>query len=171
MTQDKRPRGMRRGLTSYGDDATKKAKTLARRVLDSFEDSEYVVVPSGSCAAMMRVFYLDLFRDDPEMLKRAELFSSKVYEFSQFLTHVLGIEDTGSTYSGAAAAALAGGDRIAAEQERAHHQKLRLAVLRLPHDRRHMRARRFGSVDLPHHVAAFAVDRDEEGTGALVADQ
>ena len=90
------------GQPLYNAGYTKKAQTLARRVLDTFEDSEYVVVPSGSCAAMMRVFYLDLFRDDPATLKQAELFSSKVYEFSQFLTSVLGVEDTGSNYSGTA---------------------------------------------------------------------
>ena len=90
------------GQPLYNSGYTKKAKTLARRILDCFENSEYVVVPSGSCAAMMSVFYLDLFRDDPEMLKRAELFSAKVYEFSQFLTSVLGVEDTGSTYPGTA---------------------------------------------------------------------
>lgn len=73
---------------------------MARRVLDTFSDSEYVVVPSGSCSAMMKVFYLDLFREDPEILKKVELFSPKVYEFSQFLTNVLGIEDTCSTYTG-----------------------------------------------------------------------
>ena len=90
------------GQPLYNAGYTRKARTLARRVLQSFRESEYVVVPSGSCAAMMRVFYLDLFRDDPEMLQRVELFSPKVYEFSQFLTSVLGVEDTGSTYHGTA---------------------------------------------------------------------
>lgn len=90
------------GQPLYNSGYTKKARSLARRVLDTFSDSQYVVVPSGSCSAMMKVFYLDLFRDDPEMLKKAELFSSKIYEFSQFLTNVLGVEDTGSTYTGTA---------------------------------------------------------------------
>ena len=90
------------GQPLYNSGYTKKARSLARRVLDTFSDSRYVVVPSGSCSAMMKVFYLDLFRDDPEMLKKAELFSSKVYEFSQFLTNVSGVEDTGSTYTGTA---------------------------------------------------------------------
>ena len=90
------------GQPMYNSGYTKKARTLAHRVLETFEDSEYVVVPSGSCSAMMKVFYLDLFRDDPEMLKKAQLFSSKVYEFSHFLTSVLGVDDTDSTYTGTA---------------------------------------------------------------------
>ena len=50
----------------------RKRKKLATRTLDAMEGSDYVVVPSGSCGAMMRVFYEDLFADDPEMLERAE---------------------------------------------------------------------------------------------------
>ena len=88
------------GQPLYNAGYSKKARTLARRVLDTFEDSEYVVVPSGSCAAMMRVFYLDLFRDDPALLKQAELLFSKVYEFSQCLPCVLGVADTGYAYAG-----------------------------------------------------------------------
>ena len=90
------------GQPLYNSGYTQKARTLARRVLKSFGDSRYVVVPSGSCAAMMRVFYLDLFQDEPDMLKRAEEFSPKVYEFSQFLVQVLGVEDAGAAYSGTA---------------------------------------------------------------------
>jgi len=67
------------------------ARQLAERVLHSFKDATYVVVPSGSCAAMMRVFYLDLFEDDPVMHRRAQEFSSKVYEFSEFLVKVLNV--------------------------------------------------------------------------------
>ena len=79
------------------------AKKLAMRVLDSFQDSPYVVVPSGSCAAMMRVFYLDLFQDQPGQLRRAEQMAPRVYEFSQFLVQVLGAGDAGASFPGKAA--------------------------------------------------------------------
>ena len=42
---------------------------------------------------MMRVFYEDLFADDAEMLARAEQLGGRVYEFTEFLTDVLGISD------------------------------------------------------------------------------
>lgn len=77
------------------------ATQLGRRVLKSFEDSEYVVVPSGSCASMMKVFYPDLFRDDPVAGPKAAALSGKVYEFSQFLVNVLGVTDVGASYEGA----------------------------------------------------------------------
>ena len=90
------------GQPLYNSGYTRRARTLARRVLNSFSDSDYVVVPSGSCAAMMRVFYLDLFQDEPETLNLVKQFSPKVYEFSQFLVQVLGIQDTGGEYAGKA---------------------------------------------------------------------
>ena len=76
------------------------AAQLGRRVLDSFQDSEYVVVPSGSCASMMKVFYPELFRDDPAAGPKARALSGKVFEFSQFLVNVLGVTDVGASHKG-----------------------------------------------------------------------
>ena len=81
------------GQPLYNSGFTREAKKLAIRTLDTLEGSEYVVVPSGSCGAMMRVFYEDLFADDAEMLARAEQLGGRVYEFTEFLTDVLGVSD------------------------------------------------------------------------------
>ncbi len=88
------------GQPLYNSGFNREAIPLARRVLDQFEDAQYVVVPSGSCGAMMQVFYLDLFQDDPADRQRAEALASKVYEFSQFLVQVLGVEDVGAALPG-----------------------------------------------------------------------
>lgn len=95
------------GQPLYNSGFNQQAKKLAARVLDSFQDSQYIVVPSGSCAAMMRVFYLDLFQDQPDQLRRAEQMAPTVYEFSQFLVQVLGVSDPdinglGASFSGSA---------------------------------------------------------------------
>ena len=84
------------GQPLYNSGFNTPARRLAERVLKAFDGAEYVVAPSGSCAAMMRVFYLDLFQDDPELHQAAQRFSAKVYEFSQFLVQVLGADDTGA---------------------------------------------------------------------------
>ena len=86
------------GQPLYNSGFHRGAKELAVRVLDSFQASDYVVVPSGSCAAMMRVFYLDLFHDQPDLLRQAEQMAPRIYEFSQFLVQVLGVNDTGSSF-------------------------------------------------------------------------
>ena len=80
------------GQPLYNSGFTQEAKKLAIRTLDALDGSEYVVVPSGSCGAMLRVFYEDLFADDHAMLERAEALRDRVYEFTEFLTDVLGVD-------------------------------------------------------------------------------
>lgn len=86
------------GQPLYNSGFTQLARQLARRVLQSFSLSDYVVVPSGSCAAMLKVFYVELFAGDPELEERAVELANKVYEFSEFLVKVLGVEDVGSYF-------------------------------------------------------------------------
>ncbi len=69
------------------------AKPLARRTIDQFRSDRYVVMPSGSCASMMRVFYAELFHDEPHMQTRISSLSSRVFELSEFIVDVLGITD------------------------------------------------------------------------------
>ena len=83
------------GQAVYNSGYRREAREMAVRTLDEFRESEYVVVPSGSCSAMIKHFYLDLLEDDPALLARAERLSRKVYEFSEFLVEVLG-PSTGS---------------------------------------------------------------------------
>ena len=90
------------GQAVYNSGFRREARGMAERTLEEFAESEHVVVPSGSCAAMIRVFYLDLFEDDPEMLAKAEAMSAKVFEFSEFLVEVLEVEDPGVEGSGSA---------------------------------------------------------------------
>src|SRR5262249_39101842 len=54
--------------TGYRDEARK----VARYFLDVFEGSEAVVVPSGSCTAMITHHFAELFHDDPRTRERAE---------------------------------------------------------------------------------------------------
>ncbi len=82
------------GQPLYNSGYVSEARKLAERTLDILSDKEYVVVPSGSCGAMMRVFYLDLFANDPELLARAKDLSQRVYEFTEFLVDVVGYEST-----------------------------------------------------------------------------
>src|SRR3954468_16738893 len=58
-----------------GDRAT--ALALARKVLAELEACDYVVVPSGSCAGMIRTHFPELFSDSPEELARVRALSAK----------------------------------------------------------------------------------------------
>jgi L-lactate dehydrogenase complex protein LldE len=77
------------------------ARRMAKYTINVLEDTVGpVVVPSGSCTAMIREGYLELFNDDPEWLTRAREIAERTYEFSEFLVDRLGVTDLGATYSG-----------------------------------------------------------------------
>jgi L-lactate dehydrogenase complex protein LldE len=72
------------------------ARAVARAQMAAFPNPWPIVVPSGSCAAMMRVHYPELFAGHPEE-DRVTAFAGRVYELSWFLVHVLDLplEDKG----------------------------------------------------------------------------
>jgi len=72
------------------------ARPLAKRTLRVFAEAAYVVLPSGSCASMVKNHYLELLPGDREALALAE----KVYELSQFLVRVLGVKRLGEGLKG-----------------------------------------------------------------------
>ena len=81
------------GQPGYNAGFRPEARRLALRTLDVFEASPApVVVPSGSCAAMMVHGYADLFQDDPSNLARARALAARTFEFSQFLIDELGLD-------------------------------------------------------------------------------
>lgn len=79
------------GQPAFNSGFRSDAKPLARRFLDTFEDAEAVVVPSGSCTAMVRVFYAELFHDDPALAARVEAVAGKTFELTEFIVDVLGV--------------------------------------------------------------------------------
>ena len=81
------------GQPAFNSGFRSQAKPLARRFLKLFGDKEYVVAPSGSCVAMVRVFYRELLEDEPELLRRAESLAPRVFELSEFVSDVLGVTD------------------------------------------------------------------------------
>jgi L-lactate dehydrogenase complex protein LldE len=88
------------GQIAFNGGYRRDAAGLARAFVEMFEDAENVVIPSGSCATMVKVFYPDLFADDPEMLPRVEALSSRVHEFSEFIVNVLGVKNIGAKATG-----------------------------------------------------------------------
>jgi len=72
------------------------ARQVALRQMAAFPQPWPIVVPSGSCAGMMRVHYPELFAGRAEQAQ-ADAFAGRVYELTWFLVHVLGVslEDHG----------------------------------------------------------------------------
>ena len=88
------------GQPAFNSGFTSEARDLAKRFIEIFEKSEYVVAPSGSCTSMVKVFYPELFKNDPEWHGRAESLASRTREFTEFVVNVMGVEDVGASYRG-----------------------------------------------------------------------
>jgi L-lactate dehydrogenase complex protein LldE len=80
--------------SGYWDDA----RVVAGRTLELLRDAENVVIASGSCGAMLKVFYPQLFAGTPQ-LAAAEALSAKTYEFADFLVSKLGVTDVGARFA------------------------------------------------------------------------
>lgn len=74
------------------------ARALARHTIEVFAQAEKVVVPSGSCAAMVKLEFVELFHGEPSWEARARELAAKTHELSDFLVNVLGREDVGARY-------------------------------------------------------------------------
>lgn len=73
------------------------ARPLAERFVRVFASADAVVCPSGSCTTMVRHFYRELLAGTREFAEAKSL-SARVYEFSEFLTDVAQLTDTGATF-------------------------------------------------------------------------
>jgi L-lactate dehydrogenase complex protein LldE len=75
------------------------ARQVAKQLIKAFKNSELIVTPSGSCAAILRHEYPKLFADDPALLPEAERIASITWEFNEYLVDGLGITDLHSSLS------------------------------------------------------------------------
>jgi L-lactate dehydrogenase complex protein LldE len=82
--------------SGYHDDAA----AVAARTVDVFAGAEHVVVPSGSCAWMVKAEYPGLLAHDSRRQKDAQELAARTREFSQFLVEVMGIERVASSFQG-----------------------------------------------------------------------
>lgn len=74
-----------------GDNRT--AQDMARAVIKLFEGYDYVVAPSGSCAATIAKDYPEILKKDPAWKPRAEALAAKTHELTSFLVDVLGVTE------------------------------------------------------------------------------
>jgi L-lactate dehydrogenase complex protein LldE len=93
-----------RGLTCCGQMAFNgghrdEAYAVAGRTIEVLRGQGDVVLPSGSCTAMIRHFLPDLFRGTPHEATAAEL-CRRTYELTEYLVDVLGVTDLGARYDG-----------------------------------------------------------------------
>jgi L-lactate dehydrogenase complex protein LldE len=79
--------------TGYWDEA----RSLAERLVQVFGSAEMVVCPSGSCTAMVKVFYPELLAGTP-LHDDAVNLGRRVHEFAQFLVNVAKVTNVGASF-------------------------------------------------------------------------
>ena len=88
------------GQPAYNSGDRKDARDLAIQVIELFEGCDYVVVPSGSCGAMLKHHYPEIFKGDAKWEERCRRFSDKVFELVSFLTDIRGVAGVEARLSG-----------------------------------------------------------------------
>lgn len=82
------------GQPAYNNGDKASTREIALQVLDLFEDFDYVVAPSGSCASMIKKHYIELFEESDPLHKRMSALADKTHELVSFLTDVMFVTQT-----------------------------------------------------------------------------
>jgi len=71
------------------------AREVCTKFLKDFNNADYIVAPSASCVGFVRNYYSKLF-ENAAVFNQVKDLSKRVYEFSEFLTDILKIENIGA---------------------------------------------------------------------------
>lgn len=91
------------GQPAFNAGHADEARRMARHTLEAFGDADYVVLPSGSCAAMLRNHYAELLAAEDsgqELASLARELGERTFELSEFLVKVLGVSELGRGLEG-----------------------------------------------------------------------
>jgi len=89
------------GQPSFNAGLRSEARPIAEHTIRVFEKTTGdIVIPSGSCAHMVKHGYIELFQDDPVWLPRAQALGKRVFEFTEYLVDNLGVTDVGARWDG-----------------------------------------------------------------------
>ncbi|ODR95357.1 Fe-S oxidoreductase [Methyloceanibacter stevinii] len=82
------------GQPAYNSGNSDGARRIAEQVIEAFSGLDYVVGPSGSCIAMIRKEYPEMFKHDPVWHSRAVALAARSFELMSFLSDVLAVRPT-----------------------------------------------------------------------------
>ncbi len=88
------------GQPAYNSGDRADTKAIAKNTIKAFEDYDYIVAPSGSCAGMLKKHYPTLFKGDAKWENRAADFAGKVHELVSFLVDVRKMSSVSARFDG-----------------------------------------------------------------------
>jgi len=77
------------------------AKDVCSKFLKDFKGDEYIVSPSASCTGFVRNYYSKLFANS-SVHNEVKDIGKRMYEFSEFMVHVLQVQNVGAVLKGKA---------------------------------------------------------------------
>jgi L-lactate dehydrogenase complex protein LldE len=86
------------GQPAFNSGYVQEATQVAGGLLEVFKDAESIVVPSGSCCTMIKVFFPELFPEGSREGILAREIAQRTFELSDFLVSVLGVTATGARF-------------------------------------------------------------------------
>lgn len=89
------------GQPAFNSGYWEEAKPVAQKFLKDFNGEGYIVGPSGSCTGYVRNYYDKMLQDSAEHLQ-VDAIKGKMFEFTEFLTEVLKVDDLGAVFNGKA---------------------------------------------------------------------
>lgn len=88
------------GQPGYNSGDSASARALAVKLAREFENCDYVVAPSGSCAGMVAHHYPEMFRGDPEHFTIMQRLAERTFELTDFLVNVAKLESVPGRFEG-----------------------------------------------------------------------
>ena len=83
------------GQPAFNAGFNDESKAVASKFLKDFDNDDYIVSPSASCTGFLRNYYPKLF-DNSAAHNDVKKLGKRAYEFTEFLTDVLKIENFGA---------------------------------------------------------------------------
>jgi len=81
------------GQPAYNNGDLANSRAIAKQVIETFAEFDYIVAPSGSCARMLKQHYPQLFPSELRWQTKAQAFANRCYELVSFLTDVCGMTE------------------------------------------------------------------------------
>src|SRR5574338_166550 len=89
------------GQPAYNAGYWDECRSVAKKFVHDFTGDQYIVAPSGSCTGFVRNYYDKVLRNTGHEMEMHH-HQLPVYEFTEFLTAVLNVEDFGAEFKASA---------------------------------------------------------------------
>ena len=85
------------GQPAFNAGFWEEAREVCAKFIKDFDNADYIVCPSASCVGFVRNYYAKLF-DNSSAHNQVKNLSKRIFEFTEFLTDVVGIQNFGAEF-------------------------------------------------------------------------